>query len=129
MPRIAGVNIPKEKQIEIALTYIFGIGRSLSRKVLKQAGIDPECKASDLKTEEVNKLKDIIEKNYKIEGGLKKELIINIKRLRNIGSWRGYRHTRGLPVRGQRTKTNNRTVRGNVRKTVGSGKKAAPGPT
>lgn len=129
MPRIAGVNIPENKQIEIALTYIFGIGRSLSKKVLKQAGIDPKCKASDLKAEEVNKLKDIIEKNYKIEGGLKKELIMNIKRLKNIGSWRGYRHTRGLPVRGQRTKTNNRTVRGNVRKTVGSGKKSAPGPT
>lgn len=129
MPRIAGVNIPKDKQIEIALTYIFGIGRSLSRKVLKQAEIDPKCKASDLKAEEVNKLKDIIEKNYKIEGGLKKELIMNIKRLRNIGSWRGHRHAKGLPVRGQRTKTNNRTVRGNVRKTVGSGKKAAPGPT
>jgi len=129
MPRIAGVNIPKDKQIEIALTYIFGIGRSLSRKALKQAGIDPKCKASDLKAEEVNKLKDIIEKNYKIEGGLKKELIMNVKRLRNIGSWRGHRHAKGLPVRGQRTKTNNRTVRGNVRKTVGSGKKAAPGPT
>lgn len=129
MPRIAGVNIPKDKQIEIALTYIFGIGRSLSRKALKQAGIDPSSKASDLKAEEVNKLKDIIEKNYKIEGGLKKELIMNIKRLRNIGSWRGYRHAKGLPVRGQRTKTNNRTVRGNVRKTVSSGKKSAPGPT
>jgi len=129
MPRIAGVNIPKDKQIEIALTYIFGIGRSLSKKVLKKAGIDPKCKASDLKAEEVNELKDIIEKSYKIEGGLKKELIINIKRLKNIGSWRGSRHTRKLPVRGQRTKTNNRTVRGNVRKTVSSGKKSAPGPT
>lgn len=129
MPRIAGRDIPKEKRIEIALTYIFGIGRSLSRKVLKEAGIDPNRKASDLKPDEVNKLKSIIDKEYKVEGDLRKELINSIKRIKNIGAWRGLRHIKGLPVRGQRTKTNNRTVRGNVRKTVGSGKKPPPGPT
>jgi len=126
MPRIAGVNIPKEKQIEIALTYIHGIGRSLSRKVLTEAGIKFDCRASELKAEEINRLKDIIEKKYKIEGGLRREVMMNIKRLRDIGSWRGIRHIKGLPVRGQRTRTNTRSIRGNVRKTVGSGRKSAP---
>ena len=128
MPRIAGVNIPKEKQIETALTYIYGIGRSSSRKILKELGINPQLRASELKSEEVNKLKDIIEKNYKIEGGLRRERMMNIKRLRDIGSWRGLRHLKGLPVRGQRTRTNTRTIRGNVRKTVGSGRKPPPEP-
>ena len=126
MPRIVGVNIPEEKQIEIALTYVYGIGRSLSRKVLTEAGIKFDCRASELKTEEINRLKDIIEKKYKIEGGLRREVMMNVKRLRDIGSWRGIRHMKGLPVRGQRTRTNNRSIRGNVRKTVGSGKKSAP---
>ena len=128
MPRIVGVNIPKEKQIEIALTYIYGIGRSLSRKVLTEAGIDPRCRASELKTEEINRLKDIIENKYKIEGGLRRKVMIDIKRLRDIGCWRGIRHIKGLPIRGQRTRSNTRTVRGNVRKTVGSGKRSAPEP-
>lgn len=128
MPIIAGINIPSNKRIDIALTYIFGIGHSLSRKVLKKTGIDPGIKSSDLKPDEINKLKDAIEKNYLVEGNLKKDLIVNIKRLKDIGSWRGMRHSKGLPVRGQRTKTNSRTVRGNVRKTVGSGRKAAPVP-
>ncbi len=126
MPRIAGVNIPEKKQIEIALTYIYGIGRSLSRKILTEAGIDSSCLASKLSQEEVGKLKDIIEKKYKNEGNLRREIMMNIKRLKEIGSWRGGRHAKGLPVRGQRTKTNTRTVRGNVRKTVGSGRKSAP---
>ncbi len=126
MPRIVGVNIPEKKQIEIALTYIYGIGRSLSRKILTEAGIKFDCLSSELKTEEINKLKDIIEKKYKIEGGLRREVMMNIKRLRDVGSWRGIRHIKGLPVRGQRTRTNTRSIRGNVRKTVGSGKKAAP---
>lgn len=126
MPRIAGVNIPEQKQIEIALTYIYGIGSSLSRKILKETGIDPHCKASELKTEEINKLKDIIEKKYKIEGGLRRKIMMDVKRLRDIGCWRGIRHIKGLPVRGQRTKTNTRTIRGNVRKTVGSGRKPPP---
>ena len=129
MPRIAGVNIPENKQIEIALTYIYGIGRSLSRKVLRETGIDLQRKASELNPEEVNKLKDIIEKEYKIEGDLRRDIMTNIKRLREIGSWRGIRYAKGLPVRGQRTRTNTRTVRGNVRKTVGSGRKLPPEPT
>lgn len=129
MPRIAGVNIPQEKRIETALTYIYGIGPSLAKKILSQANLSPSLIAKDLTADQVNKLKEIIDKNYEIEGPLKREIISNIKRLKEIGSWRGHRHIKNLPVRGQRTKTNNRTVRGNVRKTVGSGKKAAPGPT
>ena len=125
MPRIAGINIPDNKQTEFALTYIYGIGRSLSRKILLQVGIDPKKKASELTQPELTQLKDIIEKSYKIEGELRREVMMNIKRLKDISSWRGMRHIKGLPVRGQRTKTNTRTVRGNVRKTVGSGRKSA----
>ena len=129
MPRIAGVNIPENKQIEVSLGYIYGIGRSLSRKILKDVNINPATKASALTAAEVNKLKDLIEKTYKIEGDLRREQMMNIKRLKDIGAWRGLRHIKGLPVRGQRTKTNTRTVRGNVRKTVGSGRKSAAEPT
>lgn len=125
MPRIAGVNIPDNKRMEIALTYIYGIGRSLSSKILSQAKIDPNLKASKLLAEQLNLLKDIIEKKYKIEGELRRERMMNIKRLKDIGSYRGVRHVRGLPVRGQRTRTNTRTVRGNVRKTMGSGRRRA----
>jgi len=129
MPRIAGVNIPEKKQIEIALTYIYGIGLPLSRKILSEAKIDPIRKAFQLNPVEVNRLKEIIEKNYKVEGDHKREVLLNIKRLKDIGAWRGIRHIKKLPVRGQRTKTNTRTVRGNVRKTVGSGRRPAPTPT
>jgi small subunit ribosomal protein S13 len=129
MSRIAGINIPDNKQIEVALTYIYGIGRTLSRKVLTEAKIDPKLKAVSLNAAQINTLKDIIEKNFKIEGDLRRERLMNIKRLKDIGSWRGLRHIKGLPVRGQRTKTNTRTVRGNVRKTVGSGRKPAATPT
>ena len=129
MPRIAGVNIPEKKQIEIALTYIYGIGLPLSRKILSEAKIDSTKKASQLSPIEVNQLKEIIEKNYKVEGDLRREILLNIKRLKDVGSWRGIRHIKRLPVRGQRTKTNTRTVRGNVRKTVGSGRRPAPTPT
>jgi len=129
MPRIAGVNIPENKRVEISLTYIYGIGRSLSRRILDEMKIDINKKASDLSTQEVNDLKSFIEKNYKIEGDLRRQIMINVKRLKDIGSWRGLRHSKGLPVRGQRTKTNNRTVRGNVRKTMGSGRKPAAAPT
>ena len=129
MPRIVGVNIPPEKRIEISLTYIYGIGVSLSKKILAEAKIDPDKKASKLTADEVNKLKDIIEKKFKTEGFLKRDIMSSIKRLKEIGSWKGFRHIKKLPVRGQRTKTNNRTVRGNVRKTVGSGRKIAPGST
>jgi small subunit ribosomal protein S13 len=129
MPRIAGVNIPEKKQIEVSLTYIYGIGRSLSRKILGKAGVDPIKKAEDLTSQEVATLKDIIEKSHKVEGELKREIMTNIKRLKDVGTWRGIRHMKGLPVRGQRTKTNTRTIRGNVRKTVGSGRKPAATPT
>ena len=129
MPRIAGVNIPEKKQIEIALTYIYGIGLPLSRRILTETEIDPKKRASDLSAEEVSKLKEIIEKKLKVEGELRREIMMNIKRLKDIGSWRGIRHIKGLPVRGQRTRTNTRTVRGNVRKTVGSGRKPPPEAT
>lgn len=128
MPRIAGVNIPELKRIVIALTYIYGIGRSLSERILTEARINFSKKAKDLTLQEVSRLQEIIEKNYKIEGDLRKEQMLNIKRLKDIGCWRGIRHIKGLPVRGQRTRTNTRTVRGNVRKTVGSGRKPPPAP-
>ena len=123
MPRIAGVNIPENKRIAIALTYIYGIGRPLSIEILGLAKIDINKKSQDLTPEEVNDLKAIIEKNHKIEGDLRRQVMLNIKRLKDVGSFRGSRHIKGLPTRGQRTKTNNRTVRGNVRKTIGSGRK------
>lgn len=129
MPRIAGINIPDNKHIEISLTYIHGIGRPLSMKILTEVKIDPTKKAQDLTSEEVARLKENIEKNYKIEGDLRRQVMMNIKRLKDIGTWRGWRHIKGLPVRGQRTKTNTRTVRGNVRKTVGSGRKPSAEPT
>jgi small subunit ribosomal protein S13 len=129
MTRISGINIPDAKHIVIALTYIYGVGRPLSQKILNEANIPFSKKAKDLTSEEIKQIKEIIEKKYKIEGDLRREIMMNIKGLKDIGSWRGIRHHRGLPVRGQRTKTNTRTVRGNVRKTVGSGRKAAPGPT
>jgi small subunit ribosomal protein S13 len=129
MPRIAGVEIPENKKIWVALTYIYGIGRTLSWKILREAKVNPELKAKDLKPDELNRLKEIIEKNYKVEGELRREKLMNIKRLKDIGCWRGLRHIKGLPVRGQRTRTNSRTVRGNVRKTVGSGRRPPPQPT
>ncbi|KPJ71427.1 30S ribosomal protein S13 [Parcubacteria bacterium DG_74_3] len=128
MPRIAGVNIPREKQIDIALNRIYGIGLSLSRKILAQAGIEPSRRASKLTSDEISKLREIIEKKYTIEGELRRRKMMNIKRLKDIGSWRGIRHVKGLPARGQTTRTNSRTVRGNVRKTVGSGRKLPPAP-
>lgn len=129
MPRIAGINIPENKRIDISLGYIYGIGPALARKILDQANLKPQIKAKELSADEVNRLKEIIEKSYRVEGELRREVMMNIKRLKDISSWRGMRHSRGLPVRGQRTKTNTRTVRGNVRKTVGSGRKPPPAPT
>jgi len=123
MPRIAGVNIPDNKRIEIALTYVHGVGRVLSNKILAEAKIDPDTRANKLSMEEINRLRDIIEKSYKVEGELRRYKMMNIKRLKDIGCYRGVRHIKGLPVRGQRTKTNTRTVRGNVRRTMGSGRK------
>ena len=126
MPRIAGVNVPQDKQIEIALTYVYGIGLALSRKILAEVKIDPSRRASKLTSTEVGQLREIIEKNYTIEGRLRRRKMMNIKRLKDIESWRGLRHSKGLPVRGQTTRTNSRTIRGNVRKTVGSGRKPPP---
>jgi len=123
MARIAGINLPPNKKVEIGLTYIFGIGRSLSNKILKMANIDPNKKIKDLNEKEVDILKNIIEKEYKVEGELRSEIYSNIKRLKEIGCYRGTRHIRKLPVRGQRTRTNSRTVRGNIRRTMGSGRR------
>jgi len=122
MIRIAGVNIPENKRIEIALTYVYGIGSSLSKQILKQTDISPNTRTSDLEQEQVNLLRVLVEKQ-KIEGQLRSECIANIKRLKDINAWRGIRHSKGLPVRGQSTKTNSRTVRGNTRKTMTSGKR------
>lgn len=118
MPRLVGVDIPKEKRVEIALMYIYGVGRSLSNKILKTANINPDKRAKDLTEEEVARLATIIQRDYKVEGDLRREVSANIKRLIDAGTYRGYRHRRGLPVRGQRTKTNARTRKG-PRKTVG----------
>lgn len=121
--RIVGINIPDNKKIEIALTYIYGIGRPLAQKILEGAKINYGKKAKDLTSEEANKIKEYMEKNYEIEGELRQIIKQNINRLKNILSYRGVRHAKRLPVRGQRTKTNSRTVRGNVRHTMGSGKR------
>lgn len=128
MPRIAGVNIPENKKISVALTYIHGIGFASAEKILKEAKIDPETRTSKLQTEEIGRLRETIDKSYKIEGDLRREVMVSIKRLKDINCYRGHRHIRKLPVRGQRTKTNSRTARGNVRKTVGSGRKPPPTP-
>lgn len=112
MARIAGVDIPRDKRIEIALTYIYGIGRVLSNRIVTEAGIDPNKRTHALTDEEIAKVRDILERNYKVEGDLRKEVSISIKRLMDIGCYRGLRHRRGLPVRGQRTRTNARTRKG-----------------
>lgn len=120
--RIAGITIPDTKRLEFGLTAIYGIGRSRALSILKEAKIDPSRKAGDLKSEEETEIRRLIEQ-FKIEGDLKREVSANIKRLKDIGSYRGSRHAKRLPARGQRTKTNSRTVRGNVRKTMGSGRR------
>lgn len=125
MPRIAGINIPNEKRIVVSLTYIYGIGPITAEKVLKSLKINPDTRAKDLPEEQVNILRAAIEKDYKVEGNLRREVLSNIKRLKEIKAYRGVRHYRGLPCRGQKTKTNSRTVRGNVRKTLGSGRTKA----
>ncbi len=121
--RIAGIVIPNEKRVEIALTYVYGIGQKTSQRILEKAKVDRNIRVKDLKEEDINKLRALIEKDMKVEGDLRREVSANIKRLKDIGAYRGSRHTKHLPVRGQRTKTNNRTVRGNVRRTATSGKK------
>ena len=122
MPRILGFTIPDNKKVLYALPYLYGIGLSASGVILRSAKIDPDKRAKDLTTDELNKIQKIIETNYKVEGDLRKEVAQNIKRLREVGSWRGLRHSRRLPIHG-RSKTNSRTLRGNVRKTMGSGRK------
>lgn len=124
MARVAGVNIPNEKRIEIGLTYVFGIGLTTSKKILSQTNIDPNIRVKDLSETDLEKIRNIIGKTFRVEGDLKMEVSQNIKRLKEISSYRGTRHTKGLPVRGQRTKTNARTKRGR-KVTVGSGRKSA----
>ena len=126
MARIAGVTLPKNKRVEIALTYIYGIGPARAKEILAEAKIEDAVRAKDLTSEQVNDLKLAIEKGgYLIEGELRRDTANNVKRLKDINSYRGERHKRGLPSRGQRTKTNNRTLRGNKRVTMGSGRRAA----
>ena len=122
MARIAGVDLPREKRVEIGLTYIYGIGRSKSNKILSKTGINPDTRVRDLTDDEVGKLRDIIDKEYVVEGDVRREVSLNIKRLMEIGCYRGRRHKMGLPVRGQRTKTNARTRKG-PSKTVAGKKK------
>jgi len=123
--RIAGVTLPNDKRIEIGLTYIYGIGRVTSNAILKQAKVDPDIRVKNLTDDQVNRLRELIEKNHHVEGELRREVMMNIRRLKEIDTYRGMRHARHLPARGQRTKTNTRTVRGNVRRTMGSGRKPA----
>ena len=125
MARIAGVDLPPNKRVEIGLTYIFGIGRSLATKIVTDAGLDPDRKVRDLNDEETTKIRKLIEEDYQVEGDLRKEVSINIKRLMEIGSYRGFRHRRGLPVRGQRTHTNARTRKGKSKGAVAGRKKAS----
>ncbi|OQY25629.1 MAG: 30S ribosomal protein S13 [Anaerolineaceae bacterium 4572_32.1] len=123
MARIAGVDLPRNKRTEIGLTYIYGIGRNNSSDILEQAGIDPNTKIRDLGEAEINRLRTVIERNYRVEGDLRREVNMNIKRLKEIGSYRGLRHRRNLPVRGQRTKTNGRTKRGPKKTVAGRGRR------
>ncbi len=118
MARIAGVDLPREKRVEIGLTYIFGIGRAKSNEILSKTGVNPDTRVRDLTDDEINKLRDVIDKDFKVEGDLRREIALNIKRLIEIGCYRGRRHRMGLPVRGQRSKTNARTRKG-PKKTVG----------
>ncbi len=129
MIRIAGINIPDDKCIDVALTYIYGIGPSTSKKLLASLKIDASLRTKDLTEAQANRLRDTIEKEYRVEGELRHDRKMAVRRLKEIGSYRGTRHHKGLPVRGQRTKTNNRTVRGNKRVTMGSGRAAAASKT
>ncbi len=122
MARIAGVDLPRDKRVEIGLTYIYGIGRSSSNRILKEAGVDPDVRVRDLTDDDVRKISQVIEETQTVEGDLRREVSLNIKRLQEIGCYRGIRHRKGLPVRGQKTKTNARTRKG-PRKTVAGKKK------
>lgn len=122
MARIAGVDLPREKRVEIGLTYIYGIGLPTAHKILAKTGVSPDTRVRDLSEEEVGRLREVIDKEYKVEGDLRRDVSLNIKRLMEIGCYRGLRHRRGLPVRGQRTKTNARTRKGPI-KTIGAKRK------
>lgn len=124
MARIAGVDLPKDKRIEIGLTYIYGIGPASARTILKAAGVNPDTRVKDLKDDEIIKIRERVDKDFKVEGDLRREVSMNIKRLMDIGCYRGLRHRRGLPVRGQRTKTNARTRKGKKKMAVGMKKEA-----
>ncbi|UCD53853.1 MAG: 30S ribosomal protein S13 [Dehalococcoidia bacterium] len=123
MPRIAGVDIPKNKQVWVSLQYIYGIGPSMSRRILAQIGVNAETKVDDLTEDEVNRIREADDREHKVEGELRKEIDLNVKRLIEIGSYRGVRHRHGLPVRGQRTRTNARTRRGSRKTVAGRGKR------
>ncbi len=123
MARIAGVDIPKNKRIEISLRYIYGIGPTISRRILAEAAVDPDTKVSDLTDDEVNRIREVIDKGHRVEGDLRREVNLNIKRYIDIGSYRGLRHRRGLPVHGQRTRTNARTKRGAKKTVAGRGRR------
>lgn len=129
MPRLLGVTIPDKKHVVKSLTAIYGVGPAVSKEILNELKIDHAMKAAELTPEQLNKIRDIIENKYETEGELRRKILTNIRRLKDIGSWRGARHSKNLPVRGQRTKTNSRTRRGNTRRTVGSGKRPASTPT
>lgn len=129
MARISGIELPKEKRVEIGLTYVFGVGKNRAIEILNNTSVDPSTKVKNLTANEVKRIQEYIDKNFKVEGGLRQIVQQNIKRLKDIGCYRGIRHSKGLPVRGQRTKTNTRTVRGNKRVTVGSGRKLPSEPT
>jgi small subunit ribosomal protein S13 len=122
MARIAGVDLPRDKKVEIGLTYIFGVGRAVAKKIVAETGIDPTVRIRDLSDADVNRLRQVIERDYRVEGALRTEVAMNIKRLMDIGSYRGIRHRRGLPVRGQRTHTNARTKKGPRRAIAGKKK-------
>ena len=123
MPRVAGVDIPGNKQVSVSLQYIYGIGPTLSQKILAQTGIRPDIKVNDLTEDEINRLRELIDRGYRVEGELRKEVDLNIKRLIEIGSYRGIRHRHNLPVRGQRTRTNARTKRGSRKTVAGRGQR------
>src|SRR5215213_10333958 len=123
MARIAGIDIPREKRVEVALTYIYGIGLPTAQKILIQTNINPDTRVRDLTEEQVNRLRELIDRRYKVEGDLRREVALNIKRLIEIGSYRGMRHRRNLPVRGQRTKTNSRTRKGTKKTVAGRGRR------
>ena len=123
MARIAGVDLPRDKRVEISLTYIYGIGRSTSNDILEQAGVSPDTRVRDLAEDEITRLREVISRNYRVEGDLRREVSMNVKRLMEIGCYRGLRHRRGLPVHGQRTKTNARTRKGPKKTVAGRGRR------